>query len=282
MTTTPILIDPGPSARGWHRAETFLRCPQLFAWKYRAGKGGNGTPSGKSPLDDNRSALSLGSLIHVGLAHYYARLRERQHGRDPEAYYTPTEAIRELGIRKGSTPEIEEEARLTVDAYLSHYALEEHRIKVLHVEEVFEATFEGHPYTARVDLVWEQAGKVYLIDHKSTQRIEARTVRAYSTSGQLIAYRWLGTAYGDRFGGVILNLIQAGKTPRFERPALEPTPNLMLKFPKLIDYAEKQIAALDAQDLDPNDWPAIPTEHTCFTRYGACPARELCRWGRAI
>jgi hypothetical protein len=277
MTTDRILIDPGPSARGWHRAETFLRCPQLFAWKYRAHAGIGG---GKSPLDEDRSALSLGSLIHVGLAHYYARLRERQNGRDADTYFTPSDAIHELGLRKGSTPELEEEARLVVDAYISHYAMEERHVRILHVEEVFEANFMGHPYTARVDLVFERAGKVYLVDHKSTQRIESRTVRSYSTSGQLIGYRWLGTAYGDRFGGVILNLLQAGKSPRFERPTLEPVPNLVAKFPALIDYAEKQIGALDAQDLHPSEWPAVPTEHTCFTRYGACPARERCRWGR--
>jgi hypothetical protein len=79
----------------------------------------------------------------------------------------------------------------------------------------------------------------------------------------------------------MLNLIQAGDPIKFARPMLEPAPALINKFPKLVDYAEKQIAALDAQNLPPNEWPAIPTEHTCFTRYGACDARELCRWGRS-
>lgn len=273
MTQTDlILIDPGPSARGWHRLETFLRCPQLFAWKYRT----EGTGVG-----GDRAALSLGSLIHVGLAHYYVRLRCLAQGTDPDAYYRPSEAIHELALRKNATVEIEEKAKKVVAAYIAHYAAEEGRVKVLHVEEVFEAEFEGNFYTARVDLVLEIGGKVYLVDHKSTQRIESRTSRAYSTSGQLLAYRWLGTAYGDRFGGVMLNLIQAGDPIKFERPMLEPAPALIAKFPKLVDYAEKQIAALDAQNLPPSEWPAIPTEHTCFTRYGACDARELCRWGRS-
>jgi len=280
MTTDRILIDPGPSARGWHRVETFLRCPQLFAWKYRAGGSGSGGGGG-SPLNDGSAATSLGSLIHVGLAHYYARLREKQNGRDPEVYFTPDDAVRELGARKNATREAEEQAIKVVGAYIARFYNEENRIRVLHVEEVFEANFEGHYYTARVDLVWEQNDKVYLIDHKSTQRIEARTVRAYSTSGQLLGYRWLGTAYGDRFGGVILNLLQAGDPLKFERPMMEPAPNLIAKFPKTIDYAEKSIALLDGMDLQPNEWPANPSEHTCFTRYGACPARELCRWGRS-
>lgn len=281
MTTTPILIDPGPSARGWHRIETFLRCPQLFAWKYRTGNSGSGG-SGKSFLDDNKASLSLGSLVHVGLAHHYARLRETQNGRDPNAYYPPVDAIHELSLRKDAPAELEARAKEVVDAHIGFYAAEDKRIKVLHVEEVFEATFEGHHYTARVDLVWESAGKVYLIDHKTAGRIEARTARAYATTGQLLAYRWLGTAYGDRFGGVLLNLMQVGDKIKFERPTLEPTPNLVAKFPKLVAYAEAQIAYLDAQELAPNEWPGIPTEHTCFTKYGPCPAREICRWGRAV
>ena len=79
---TQILLDTGPSPFGWHRYETFLRCPQLYAWTYHA----------KEPGEDGR-ALAMGSLVHVGLAHHYARMRETQQGRDATAYYDPVDVL---------------------------------------------------------------------------------------------------------------------------------------------------------------------------------------------
>lgn len=63
------LINAGPSERGWHRIESVMRCPRLYAWEH-------------SGLIERQISepLARGSLIHVGLAHHYQRMKENQLG----------------------------------------------------------------------------------------------------------------------------------------------------------------------------------------------------------
>src|SRR5690348_7528301 len=95
MTNTPgkILINTGPSERGWHRLESYLRCPQLYAWGY--GRGGRVEEQGAAFADrfPASNPLVRGSIGHAGLAHVYARLKAVQEGRDPDDYYLPTKAM---------------------------------------------------------------------------------------------------------------------------------------------------------------------------------------------
>jgi len=155
---TPNLLDTGPSPFGWHRYETFMRCPQLYAYSHKG-----------PPRDDAESgrALALGSMVHVGLAHHYARMREEQHGRAPGSLYEPLDAITALAAKKNG-PAWHEHAGLARDivrGYLARYAAE--RPEILHVEEVFALDFDGAPITMRVDLVWRgKDGRVYFVDHK--------------------------------------------------------------------------------------------------------------------
>ena len=265
-----ILLDCGPSPRGWHRIESFLRCPQLYAWRHVAA---NHTPPSQP--------LVLGSLTHIGLAHHYARLREVQRRGDPDLYYGVHDAIDEAAARHGGLwLKLAPQVRETVGAYIAHYAEREH-FKVLHVEELFHAEFNGWPFTARVDLVYEDAyGRVWLCDHKGTGYIEAKHPRFYSISGQFLAYRWLGTgAYGDRFGGVVLNMVQWSTPHKFERPPLDPAPALFAKFPQIVADAEAGIARIAAEGRKTEDWPAAANELTCVHRYGACDYLEKCKWG---
>jgi hypothetical protein len=270
MHPDPILLDTGPSPFGWHRYENFLRCPQLYAWNHKTNERSTGR------------ALALGSLIHVGLAHHYARLRETQHGRDPDAYYGPVEAVRALAARNPDDPfyrECSPIAQDVVPAYVARYSGE--RVKILHVEEVFSLDFNGAPLTMRVDLVWEGSdGRVYFVDHKTTGRVTTSHPRWYAMSGQFLAYRWAGRlAFGERFGGAICNLIQSD--PRdisFSRPTLAPVPGQLRKFPSTIHELWTRLQAIEARNLAPSEWPAHPSEHTCWTRYGACPAYSRCEW----
>ena len=48
---TKKLLNAGPSEAGWHRLQTVLRCPRLYAL---------GT-------DWDKPALVKGSLVHIGL-----------------------------------------------------------------------------------------------------------------------------------------------------------------------------------------------------------------------
>jgi hypothetical protein len=270
--TQPLLLDTGPSPFGWHRYETFLRCPQLYAYSHKGEK-----------HDDSESgrALALGSMVHVGLAHHYARMREDQQGRDPAAYYEPLDAVTALAAKKDGPAwrEFAGLARDIVRGYVTRYAAE--RPEILHVEEVFALEFDGAPLTMRVDLVWRgRDGRVYFVDHKTTGRITTSHPRWYAVSGQFLAYRWAGRlAYGDQFGGVVCNLIQTDvKDITFARPQLAPVPGLLRKFPEAIREAWRRLQELEARNLAVSEWPAHPSEHTCWTRYGACPMYARCEW----
>jgi hypothetical protein len=270
--TFPILLDTGQSPFGWHRYETFLRCPQLSAYSYK----GEERNDAESPR-----ALALGSMVHVGLAHYYARMREDQQGGDPGVLYEPIEAVRALAAKKNG-PAWREFAPLAQDitrAYMARYAAE--RPTILHVEEVFKLEFDGAPITMRVDLVWRaKDGRVYFVDHKTTGRVTTSHPRWYAMSGQFLAYRWAGRlAFGDDFGGTVCNLIQSDpKDISFSRPALAPVPGQFRKFPAAISEAWRRLQEIESRNLPVTEWPAHPSEHTCWTRYGACPAYARCEW----
>jgi hypothetical protein len=293
----PILLDPGPSRRGWHRLQTFLECPQKYAWEYLRPSGG------EKPVPKD-GPLVIGSLTHVGIAHHYARLRETQHGRDSNIYHEPSTAIALLAEKNGwHQQDVEHVQDLVID-YIAHWSGRE-QWRVLYVEEVFEARYpfvkgpirrkvrdergvwtgewreeEDALLTARVDLAIEMAGKVYFVDHKTTGRIDVKHPKFYTMSGQLINYRWLGTmAFGEKFGGVLLNMVQTQGGRKFQRPPLEPAPALFNKFPQTIEDAERRIAQLEDEDRAVSAWPAATNELTCFHRYGACSHLERCKWG---
>ena len=160
--SNPRILFTGPSPRGWHRLQTALECPQKFAWEYRYGKVGFDDPRRIALLSDklkqaeeqksNSPALVRGTLIHLGLAHYYARLRETQNGRDPELYLPPEDALRVFCAAQGSHHEVHyDEILACVKGYIEKYSVTD-KYKILHVEEMFEAKIGNYQFTGRLDL----------------------------------------------------------------------------------------------------------------------------------
>lgn len=80
-----ILLDSGPSVRGWHFHEDFLRCPQLWAYRVKL-----------RLVFPSTVPLVRGSLFHLGVAHYGARLYLAQNGLDVGLVHEPHEAMRIL------------------------------------------------------------------------------------------------------------------------------------------------------------------------------------------
>jgi hypothetical protein len=288
MTEQRILYT-GPSPRGWHRLQQVLECPQKFAWRYRWGREGYDDDSdrvravaAKSEDTENKPGLNRGTLLHLGLAHYYARLREEQNGRDPELYLKPADAIRVFSQVHGYPYTLHcDDMVECVKSYIEKYGVSD-KFKILHVEELFEATIGGYLFTGRLDLVVEDTrGRVWAWDHKGTGRIESKHREYYSVSGQLLGYRWLAQgAFGDRFAGLRINLVQHGNNDwKFERPQLMQAPALLAQFPQTVVDAEKRILQLEAEGRPYDQWPKAMNEMTCFGRYGACEFIEKCKWG---
>ena len=284
------LLLTSASPRGWHRIQTMLECPQKFAWSYRYGREGFDDPERIALLaqqelkagDDDREPLIKGTLVHLGLAHYYARLREVQNQRDPEIYLEPAAAIRLMCEISGpSHTAYCDDMTDCVHGYIRHYAQRD-KFKILHVEELMDGEIGGYRFTGRLDLVVEDSqGRVWVFDHKTTGRIDKRQSVFYSVSGQLLGYTWLARkAYGERFAGLRINLIQNSSADyKYERPRLQPTPHLSLRFVPTIIETEQRIEALDASGRPYDEWPVAMNEMTCYGRYGPCDHMEKCQWG---
>lgn len=159
MTIEPKLINAGSSGEwGWHATELAMRCPQLFAYHHRIKK--------EAVMGGNREPLLKGSLVHQGLAHYYARLKNINEELDPDLWATTDAAIDACAEELGSEAlKFVDLAKRTIVAYASHYATE--TLAPMHIEEVFSGEVGGFKFTQRFDLVARNsAGKVVIVDHK--------------------------------------------------------------------------------------------------------------------
>jgi hypothetical protein len=271
------IIDSGPSERGWSYFAAFLRCPMLFFWKYVYAK--------RNALgwNDTTAPLARGTLVHVGLGHYYARKWAQENGRDPDRILAPLEAMRMKAEMIGDVgQEMLPVATSMVEAYWKRYPTDS--FKVVAIEEPLFTHFFGAYYTARLDrVVQERDGKIYIHDIKTTARMESKTQRKYTLHGQFFGQHFLGMkAYGDRFGGVIIDIIdESGKCER-TRPL--PAPFMLRTFPQRIERTHARIQETIARcGVDQEKWAAeaATDEQICFGPYGQCPAFEICRWGRS-
>lgn len=268
-----ILIDTGPSPAGVHALEAFSQCPQLFAFQK------------KLQLITTTLPLVRGTLGHIGLAHYYARIMAAQRKQNPDMYFEPIAAIDEkirlmkLANDPGVVLAEECYASLTaaVRGYMQNYAAEQ--FTIWGVENVVEMQFHGHRLTQRLDLsVVDKHGKIFIYDHKFVGAIQYKSVTRYTLSSQFLEMVHQGyNAYGANFGGCRINLIACDK-PGFHRATPEPAPAALQKFPLWVKYNYEQIESL--KNTDPWMYPSGFGEQICVTPYGPCPATELCRYGK--
>ena len=290
------LVDAGSSGEfGWHACELALRCPRLYAYKYRdtveaepvdedgplptLKLGFKPTQKAGDSKAVGKPALSRGSLIHAGLANHYRRLQATQRGESADEWADPIEAIKATVEEHPEYAPQEEEAIGAVRAYIANWAKE--KVEVLHVEEVFAAEIEGERYTQRLDLVVrEPDGKVYVWDHKGVGRIDSKTISRYTLSGQFIGMRRLVHAvYEAEFGGVRLNLVESsGKGYAFQRCLVDPAPSAVKTFPLTVLHARAVVKSYSTLPVE--EWPQALSEQTCMTAYGRCDYFERCRWGK--
>lgn len=292
MSDLPILLDAGSSGPdGYTSTSDWIRCPQLAINK-----------AAGVPGATDRDPLVKGSLIHVALAHHYARQQAPQVDLDPDRYLTPhaaVEALAQKWAREGISvdPEFVPLVHATYDAYAAHYAFE--RFRLLSVERKVTEEIRGplngrmHRWTARIDLEIEDAsGRVFIIDHKSYGTTGKRKKEGFELAGQVVGLTWWGRrTYGEQFGGVVINGLQwpkgptkrypEGLPPQFERFRPRPAIYAVSKWPVSLEHhREYQEWLRDRYGDDPNNYPQMLQEQgPCMDRYGACPFREACRLG---
>lgn len=266
-----FIINPGESPFGSHRYETFGICERRYWIKYINAqihnRGGN--------------ARGIGSLIHLALAQYYMKIKNKKNKVSTQLY-EPMEAVELMANSYGLSTEIEK-VREIFNNYILKYGIEDSTKQIMSVEEIYGLVLEHDsipgkyaPLTARIDLVYRgsNTGKVYFCDHKTSGFISPNHIKFYSMSSQILFLQHIGErVYGDEFGGVIINSIQTGakslfkreKPHYFERAINDNIISTIERFNKLIGKGENE-----------NDYKGTYSEHTCWTRYGACDFYEIC------
>lgn len=282
-----ILIDSGPSPLSLHRIALFLLCPMLYALTYIA-------PPEKR-LSSKRRPFVRGGLAHVGAAHHYMRMMQRQQGKDPDEYYTPAEAIelRAATLLLDHPQQMVDHEKRTalamLDAYAKYEPVEMDSMEILAVEQVvyFELThpFTGMKrwYTQRIDLLYREkaTAKKIILDHKSTASHNVNTFSGFAPSLQMQGFRWWGPQlFGGEYGGVKVNVLGAEPPYKVERRSLPGAPMLVRRFPTTVLDAETAIERLIAEGRPYDQWPPASNELVCVHRYGRCEAWEPCLWGR--
>lgn len=310
------LLDAGQSQRGTHRSGCMLKCPFLWAAKYHQDPAFADHPLIRVVRAAKSPPLIRGSLLHIGLAHYYRRVMAIQRNEDPNHFHTPHDAIaflarREDAKRSDLTHSDEdpywqlfvEEAKAAVSAYAEHFERHE-RGQILAVEQQFRLYVPSEGWTLdprishylttlRMDLcLWRPEGVVVHDDHKTRGRRDPRQMRGYARSHQFQLLRLLGTMrWGRLFGGVRTNYVTFTHKPderekgaageykfKYERHEPELLDFRVQTFGDAIRWAEYQEQLL--KHLDPWRYPRIGNENGgCEHRYGPCEAAYACDYG---
>lgn len=279
-----FLINTGPSSWGFHYHESYLRCPQLWAYTHLLGLS-------FEPSDP----LIKGTLAHVGVAHVHARRMALQNGNDPEQFYTPADAIalavEENETRGGDWRKWTALIQACVGSYEEATLSEIHTHRVIGVEVQLETLFvdpgtgEQFPYTQRLDVGLQDVatGGVIYIDTKTAAGAlsNASTDRAHAMSGQFHGLQTFGRLFhGQAFQGCAINYLGVGREAGKHR--IRPLPVAewaWARFPMNIVAARREIAFLRQQGADPWSYKMAMSELVCEHRYGACSAMQLCLHG---
>lgn len=275
---------PGPRGSGY-----------WAAWFYCAFKG---YAKNRSLTPDSPGgALALGQAVHQAEAQHYLRLRERQQGRDPEAWMEPIQAVKVAQARGIIAPLDREQQAKIEPIYLSgHNPNQVKGPEPILVEEVMTVELgdldcPGHPehgmpitYAPRVDLVLQDGKWIDVDDHKTAARPSRTTIEAYSNHFQFIMLAVLGRLYyGDAFRTVKLHLIETDGSFRHEWIDLGITEfqqrAMIQNFYDVAHYKAKlELEVLKGQ-RDPLMLPRATNEEVCQGRYSKCRMFDICRRG---
>lgn len=276
------IIYTGPSPRGWHRLQTAAECLQKYAWSYEGPKTSK-KPEKKGP------ALVKGGLVHLACAQHYATMRAEQRAErgeedDPNLWCDPYTAVDLIAQMEGAE-QYTQNILDTYEEYTKRYPYEQEfqSMQIIAVEDLVETHIQGYWLTGRLDLAYkDMAGRIWVVDHKTSTRITRNHKTYYGMSGQMHAYLHMARETYPEVAGMKINMIQhatASNPPKFERFDLMRSAFLESKFEQSIVDIEQSIERMKATGRSYDDWPKAMSELTCFHRYGPCKFLDKCRHG---
>jgi|SRR5690242_1094338 len=273
-------------------------CPWLYYEKYEK----EGTGLELIQKDEKVRPMDLGTRVHELLEEHYRTLK----GEPREPY-----------LFSDNEP-LEEEAQWIYQAYRAHYPIED--FKVLDVERTFEVALPDycpkcfalhseirdsglltcldcgywdwnpgrHTYTGKIDVLYEQNGELYIMDHKTEKRTaKSNLPQKWAARDQGTQYLWAAEKiYGKPINRFIVNVIRrpspAGREgPEFpERQRIERTEIQIDTALRDLVY-EADLIEKHKATFGEKPWPAH--RENCFT-WGQCEFYQphLYGWSDAI
>lgn len=308
----PILLDSGQSEEGWSKDATFMRCPFLFALKHPIGVQDNTEPTTRGTIGHIGQAQMMARWMcdqnGWNRDTYYAPEPAMQLWCDQNAHGRPwldqmievhRRYVAQFPTPPGRILAVEHPVTLVfgtrpdagwglwlVDgqdyaAWRPGASIPWAPNKQVLVQPAL-LDLPGHPkhglpvrITKRMDLALrEPDGREWIWDHKFVFDATKYRERSYRMDGQFAVNRLIGSQwFGDRFGGVRLNLIQSSDPWKHARPIVKETPFRDGKFAHHLWYKRMERYRYE-RDLSPWDWPMTQEEQTCTGRYGACIGLE--------
>lgn len=259
----------------------FLNCQRLFAWKRL---------QNLEPVS-RRSAPEIGTAVHAGLAVLHAE------GGTPEAALV--EAKKKLKERAGpqvrfedkSLEEADEIMHRVLQAYFVYWTAQDQVWTPIQQEVQFlveVGTGTGVWLRGRADNLSITAAGLFLVDYKTSGKMDPRDLLKYELDMQLTAYLYgLSKQLTEdsrkegqppvQVQGAIVDLLVKTKVPQFARELYTRTEEELAEFEaEFVEYGQRIRSQLDRVQAGERWKIVFPrnTEH-CF-RFGTCPFRDVC------
>lgn len=159
------------------------------------------------------------------------------------------------------------------------------------VELAAEIWWDGaaHPYTGKIDRVFEHQGLYYVEDHKTTSALGQTYFRQFDPSNQMMGYVHIASMLtGLPIAGVRINAHGVLKTQnKFERQTIHFSPERIKEWAENYNVRVREVdashailaAEADEEGAVSNDTlvRAFPQNFSaCAGKYGQCPYSDIC------
>jgi hypothetical protein len=268
-------IDPNPNKFGSSFHGALFRCTQSAKYQQTL-------PS------QQKWAYVRGSLVHIGLAHHLAQ-RSTASGipvhHDDKKFTAPTDVLDpnkaiELAAESRNHYEFVDLSKQAVQVFKQEYY--DDNLRAHAVEHTMGITYDDYLVQLRVDWIGEdtKTGLFWMIDNKTSSYMKKDTLEAFSLDFQFLFLHHLGRHYyGDRFGGVKVQVLNLGKKVEVYRANVGFAPAALRQLPDMIRYKRKEWDALQAANTSLDSYPKAFHNLVCRHSYGMCDYFERCKMG---
>lgn len=271
----------GPTSHGWHRIESFFRCPKEYQFKE--------VRRIYTPQTELPDYFSIGILMHVAKGLWFSKrfatdekTMEVIHGEVHKAAMKNDPPIRSPAVQQTLTYFAE---------YVEHYKVRP-LPQPIAAEYYVEGRVGAHKRTARLDDVSrypEAGGKLCIGEAKTTSTSIPDTTLQYTMHGQPMLQMALwdvapqGRAMHGDIAGVMLDIIvkgYGGKRSKFGRVFIPKPSEHAMSW-----YRTNMQASLEAADRIGWDTEVPRNISACTRTVGRarvqCPYFKLCQYGKA-